>query len=145
MTLSPQKASQQAKDMATQTILSLSGEGGGYRIEGRRTETNKGVHWSLRVHSSSVWDDDDLDNDEPTTSEPAPTRREPASAPWLSTLDQALACLNRAWPWLYVTEVHPEFGAAIWQRVQAAHQSRALPGGVLKRWQKHCHPDASTL
>ena len=34
---------------------------------------------------------------------------------------------------------------AIWQRVQAAHQSRALPGGVLKRWQKHCHPDASTL
>ncbi|QTD46345.1 hypothetical protein [Ottowia testudinis] len=98
------------------TILRLSGEGGGYRIEGQPLPTG----WQFRVHSHSIWDE--------------PDQGDPVDLPWLPSLDAAISRINRGWPMLYPSEVHPDFISAIRQRVLAFHDHTPLKASELDRW-----------
>lgn len=98
----------------TEVVLEVSSEGGGYVIEGQRTESG----WRFRCRLQSMWDEGE---------EPKP--------PWHRSLERALSEMNSGWRRLEPVHVHPDFAAHIWTAVQSAPPKRKE---TLAAWQALC-------
>lgn len=99
-----------------EVILSVTGEGGGYTIEGLQTSEG----WMFRLESSGL----DADSDSWDSHWNG----------WKPSLDEVIGEMNPSWVSVYPSKVHPAFARAIWTRFVAIAKDELSSYSPIERW-----------